>query len=424
MNTEIAFPDVFAVRQRFASHAVHSVTGTVRDALVAADLKNVIQPGQSIAIAVGSRGISNLREIVAEVVRFVSEVGGKAMIVPAMGSHGGATAEGQRAVLAKYGIDHSIGCEIHATMETELVGRTADGIDVHFDKVASKADHVIVVNRVKPHTRLVGDYGSGLVKMLMIGLGKHRGAMLYHQMFPDFGQSLNGLAPVIVSMILEKMPITLGIAIVEDAFENTSLVESVHPGQLLSREPELLRIARSRMPRLPFDRADLLIVDQIGKEISGTGMDTNVIGRKWNDRCAAPDEYPKIRQIYLRSLTEQTAGNACGVGLSEYCHRRVVDEMDAEVTKINCVTAAHVTGGAVPLTFDSDFDALSAVASQTRKDRIADLKWMWIRDTLHLDHVTCSAAYWDQASQREDLEIIGEPRPLQFDADSNLESMT
>ncbi len=424
MTLEPMLPEMFAVRQLFASHAVDDVTDAVRSALQVSGLRSRIEPGQRVAIAVGSRGIANLREIIAEVVRFVSGAGGKPMIVPAMGSHGGATAEGQRAVLAKYGIDDSIGCGIDATMDTVLVGQTGDGVDVHFDKVASQADHVIVVNRVKPHTRLVGDYESGLVKLLMIGLGKHHGAKLYHQVFPDYGYSLNSLAPSIVSMILERMPITLGLAIVEDAFENTSLVEAVEPDQLLNRERELLQIAKSQMPRLPFDHADLLVVDQIGKEISGTGMDTNVIGRKWNDRCAAPEEYPKVRQIYLRSLTKQTAGNACGVGLSEYCHQRVVDDMDAEVTKINCVTAAHVTGGAVPLAFGSDLDALTAVVSQTREDRIAGLKWMWIRDTLHLDRVTCSSAFWDEASTRDDLEILCKPRPLRFGADSNLVPVT
>jgi hypothetical protein len=275
---------------------------------------------------------------------------------------------------------------------------------------------VIVVNRVKPHTRLTGKIESGLTKMMMIGLGKHRGATLYHQVFPDYGYSLDKLAPAIIAMILDQIPITLGLALVEDAFENTSLIEPVQPAELMTREAELLEIARSRMPKLPFDRADLLIVDQIGKEISGTGMDSNVIGRKANDRCAGPDEYPKIGQIYVRSLTEKTAGNACGVGLSEYCHRRVVESMDAEVTKVNCVTAAHPTGGAVPLVFESDRDVLKAVVSQTPQNRIADLQWMWITDTLRVSELACSRVFLQQARDRTDLEVLGEPQPLRFDS--------
>jgi hypothetical protein len=207
---------------------------------------------------------------------------------------------------------------------------------------------------------------------------------------------------------------------VEDAFENTALVEAVQPQQLLDREPELLAIARAWLPQLPFRRADLLIVDQIGKEISGMGMDTNVIGRKSNDRAAAPDEFPKIRQIYLRSLTEQTAGNACGIGAAEYCHQRVVDAMDVEVTKINCITSAHPSAGAIPLWFPSDRDAITAIVSQTSRDRVADLGWMWIADTLHLSELTCSRVYWPEALRREDLEVLCDPQPLRFDNHGNL----
>jgi hypothetical protein len=219
------------------------------------------------------------------------------------------------------------------------------------------------------------------------------------------------------------MPVTLGLAIVEDAFENTSHVEAIDATDFLKREPELLELSRARMPRLPFDHADLLVVDQIGKEISGCGMDTNVIGRKTNDRSAGPDEFPKIRQIYIRALTEKTAGNACGVGIAEYGHRRVVEAMNAEVTRINCVTSAHVTAGAIPITFDSDRDVLDAVVSQTQAGRRPDLKWMWIRDTLQLSELACSRSYWDAARQRPDLEVIEEPRPLVFDKAGDLLSL-
>ena len=341
LTTPNPLPEFFRVRQRFESHRIDDLAGAVHDALHSAALAEKIRPGQRVAISVGSRGINNLSTIVGSVVREIQAVGGQPFIVPAMGSHGGATAEGQAKVLATYGVTElAMGCPVVASMETILVGTTAEGVDVHFDRVASQADHVVVVNRVKPHTRLAGKFESGLIKMLMIGLGKHRGASLYHQVFPDFDYSLNRLAPSIVEMIVDRMPVTLGIAIVEDAFENTSHIEAVEARDFLTREPELLALAKSRMPRLPFDRAELLIVDQIGKEISGTGMDTNVIGRKSNDKCAAPEEFPKIRQVYIRSLTDKTAGNACGIGVAEYCHRRVVEAMNVEVTKINCVTSA------------------------------------------------------------------------------------
>jgi hypothetical protein len=216
-------------------------------------------------------------------------------------------------------------------------------------------------------------------------------------------------------MILDKMPVTLGVAIVEDAYENTSHIEAVDARDFLKREPELLEMAKSRMPRLPFDRAELLIVDRIGKEISGTGMDTNVVGRKSNDKCAAPDELPKIRQIYVRSLTEKTAGNACGIGVAEYCHRRVVEAMNAEVTRINCVTSAHPSAGAIPLVFESDRDVLEAAISQIGRDRAEDVRWMWIRDTLGLDEVACSKGFYESAQQRDDLQVLDQPADLRFD---------
>jgi hypothetical protein len=411
-----SLPDFFRVRQRFESHAVEDLAGAVHATFQEAAIGDQIQPGQRVAISVGSRGIHHLRTIVAAVVREVQTLGATPLIVPAMGSHGGATAEGQAKVLASYGVtEQAMGCPIVSSMETVLVGTTADGVDVHFDKTASEADHVIVVNRVKPHTRLAGRFESGLIKMLMIGLGKHRGASLYHQVFPDFDYSLNGLAPNVVKLILDRMPVTFGLAIVEDAFENTSHLEAVEASQFLSREPELLDLARSRMPRLPFDQAELLIVDRIGKEISGTGMDTNVIGRKSNDKAAAADEYPKIRQIFVRSLTEKTAGNACGIGIAEYCHRRVVEAMNAEVTRINCITSAHPSAGAIPLVFESDRDVLEAAISQVSSDRAEAVNWMWIRDTLNIDEVACSRGFYEAALQRPDLQIVEEPSPLRFD---------
>jgi hypothetical protein len=301
-----------------------------------------------------------------------------------------------------------------------LVGSTDDGVDIHFDKVCSQADHVIVINRVKPHTRLAGTIESGIAKMLMIGLGKHRGAQTYHQAFPDYGYSLDRLVAKIIPQIVQQMPITLGLAIVEDAFDQTSIIEALPPSDLLRIEARLLEQARQRMPRLPFDRAELLIVDQIGKEISGAGMDTNVIGRKSSDKQAAPDEYPKIREIFIRSLTEKSAGNACGIGLAEYCHARLARAVNQEITRINCVTSAHPTAGALPIQFDSDHDVLQAVVSQVGRKPIADFRWMWIQDTLRISQLACSSGYWQEAQGREDLEILCEPRPLPFDARGDL----
>ena len=416
-----SLPRLFRVRQRFPSHRLDDVAEAVNNALASSDLESVLRPGQSVAIAVGSRGIANLAAIVKRVAEKVAELGGTPFIVPAMGSHGGATADGQKKLLASLGISgDTIGCEIRASMETVSIGTTGDGIEVHFDKIASGADHIILVNRIKPHTRLMGELESGLVKMLMIGLGKHRGAALYHQIFARYEYRLDVIAPEIVDMILDAMPITLGLAVIEDAYDETSLIQTVSAKRFLSDEPELLRCARSRMPRLPFDEVDLLIVDRIGKEISGTGMDTNVIGRKFNDKIAAPDELPKVKQIYVRGLTERTAGNACGIGIAEYCRSRVVDQMDIDVTRINCLTSGHPTAGAVPIHMETDRDVLSAATTQAGRLSPKQLRWLWITDTLHVSQVACSEAYWDLARGDERLEILGDPQEPRFDGDGNL----
>ena len=417
----MTLPDCFRLRQRFASRGLDDVELAVQKTLAQSKLSQCVTAGQRVGIAVGSRGISNLSRIVGQTVSFIDSIGGQAVIIPAMGSHGGANPDGQQALLAGYGVTaNAMGCPIDASMETVSVGTTRQGVPVHFSHAASQLDHVVVINRVKPHTRLSGNYESGLIKMLMIGLGKHRGASLYHQIFRRYDYSLDQLAPEIVGLLIEHMPITIGVAIVEDAFEQTALVEAVAAEDFLKREPELLAMAKAWLPKLPFDDADLLIVDQIGKEISGTGMDTNLIGRKTNDKQAAVDEYPKIRQIFVRSLTEKTNGNGCGLGIADYCHRRAVQSLNEEVTKINCITSAHPGAGAIPLTFESDRQVLDAVTSQSADDERDNLRWMWIRDTLHVDEVVCSRGYWDEAQNRDDLEIIDALRPLQFDDHGDL----
>jgi len=418
-STEL--PEFFRVRQRFASHALPDVDAAVTTALRTADLSGRVQAGQSVAIAIGSRGIADIAEVTRSLVRYLRTLGADPFVVPAMGSHGGATDEGQATVLASYGIDQQgIGCPVRSSMETVVVGSTDDGVQIHFDKIASAADHIIVVNRIKPHTRLVGQLESGIVKMLMIGLGKHRGALTYHQAFPNYDYYLDRIAAKVVPKIVAKMPVTLGLAIVEDAFDRVSLIEAIAPDALLTEEPRLLKVARNWMPRLPFDHADLLIVDQIGKEISGSGMDTNVIGRKSNDREAAPDEFPKIRQIFVRSLSNKTNGNATGIGIAEYCRAQVVQDMNVRMTRINCITSGHVTAGAVPVYFDTDREVLEAALTQARLPTPRGAKWMHVPDTLHLSQVACSVAYRDAVSGRDDLEVIDEARPLKFDSRGNL----
>ncbi len=414
-----SLPRFFRVQQHFGAERVGDVAAAVAATIVASSLPDKLQPGQSVAIAVGSRGINQLPVIVEAVVQAVRSLGGEPWIVPAMGSHGGATGPGQAAVLADYGVSpQTVGCEVRASMEVREIGRTPQDVPVYFDALAAAADHVIVINRIKPHTRICGPYESGVVKMMLIGLGKHRGAAEYHQAMTR--QRFDELVGHVAPLILQRMPISLGLAIVENAYDQVALVEAIEPERILTREPELLDVARRMMPRLPFDDADLLIIDRIGKNISGSGMDTNVVGRKFNDKMAGENERPKILQIYVRGLTVPSAGNAAGIGMAEYCRSSLVREMDVEKTRINCLTALHITGAAVPVHWETDREVMQVAAGQSGRRTADQLRWMWIADTLHVGELLCSEAYLAEATPRADLSIIEPLAPPQFDGAGQL----
>src|SRR5688572_27280073 len=279
------YPRIFRVRQTFESQIVADIPATVEAELRSLNLAAKVKPGHSVAITGGSRGVNNIAIILKAVVDHAKSLGLQPFIVPAMGSHGGGTAEGQIGVLEGYGVtEATMGCPIRATMETVVVCEAAEGFPVHFDKHAFGADHVIVVNRIKPHTMFVGDVESGLMKMMLIGLGKHNGAKVYHRaiMNYSFGQIVRSVA----REVLSKCRVVAGLGIVENAYDQTALIRAVAPQEFEDREKELLVLAKQWIPRLPFKTADILLIDEIGKNISGTGMDTNVIGRKYNDHAA------------------------------------------------------------------------------------------------------------------------------------------
>ncbi len=412
-------PPIFRVRQSFEAPRVEDIEGEVQRQLAALHLERVIKPGQSVAITAGSRGIANIHRITRSMVDHIRGLNAQPFIVPAMGSHGGGTAEGQRGVLASYGItEESCGCPIRATMETVIVCQTSEGIDVHFDRHAFEADHVVVCNRVKPHTGFVGDVESGLMKMMLIGLGKHAGAKVYHRAIQDF--SFPQIVRSVAGHVLEKCRVAAGLAIVENPYDETAAIAGVAPSEFEEREKELLTMARKLMPRLPFDDVHLLIIDEIGKNISGAGMDTNVVGRKYHAHEPARKETPKVKRIFVRGLTEATHGNASGIGLAEFCTTRAVRQVDVEVTRINCLTAGHVPAAMLPLDFATDRAAIEAALPTIGLIEPADAKILWIRNTLELGEVECSAAYLGAAQERDDLKILSQLRPLPFDAAGNL----
>jgi hypothetical protein len=416
------FPQVFRVRQTFDGPTIADIAGAVHEELAKLKLHQSIRPGQSVAITAGSRGIHQIETILRAVVEYIRGIGGEPFIVPAMGSHGGATAAGQVEVLASLGVtEQSCLCPIRASMDTVVVCQAAEGFPVHFDKFAYQADHVIVCNRVKPHTGFTGDLQSGLMKMMLIGLGKKAGAEVYHRACQDynFGQIVRSVA----TEVLERCHIVAGLGIVENGYEQTALVQAALPGDIERCEKRLLNKANAWMPRLPFDDGDLLMIDQIGKNISGTGMDTNIVGRKFNDHAAVGAEKPRLRYIFVRGLTEATRGNASGLGLAEFTLKRVVDQMDPIKTATNCVTANHPTGGMIPLYFESDREVLQAALGSIGLREPRNARMMWIPDTLQLQVVECSTAYWQEAQARPELQILSDPRPLPLDAHGHLPNL-
>lgn len=415
------YPLIFRVRQKFERPRVEDVPGAVKSELARIGLAERVRPGQTVAISAGSRGIVNIKEIIRAAVEYLQSIGAKPFIVPAMGSHGGGTAEGQVEVLAGYGITEAYcGCPIRASMETVVVCHSSEGIPVHFDKQARAADHVLVVGRVKPHTEMLGDIQSGLMKMMLIGLGKHNGAKIYHRAFMD--HSFARIVRSVGRRVIEECKIVAGLGIVENAYDETALIKAVRPEELEEREKELLVLAANWLPRLPFDHCDLLLIDEIGKNISGAGMDTNVIGRKYYGHFAAEHETPKVKKICVRGLTEVTHGNASGLGNAEFCLQRVLDEMDTHKTYINCLTSGYPQAAMSPLPFSTDQSALDAALPIIGLAEPPDAKLLWIHNTLELAEVECGAAYLPLARERSDLEILCEPRPLPIDGSRMLPS--
>ena len=338
----VEFPKMFRVHQRFDATSPVDVAASVAAGFPV--IHGRLKPGMQVAVGVGSRGISNLAKVVAAVISELKSAGTEPFIIPAMGSHGGATPEGQAGLLADYGVtEASMGVPVRASMEVKSLGQVDDGQDVPWSSEALAADGVVVINRIKPHTDFAGPMGSGLTKMLVVGLGKHTGASAYHAAALKLGyeEALTRLAKV----VFERAPVLGGVAIVENAMHDSASVEVLAADVIPQREPELCAEAAAMMPALPFDEIDLLIVDQIGKNISGTGMDTNTIGRGVHGYNLMPEDAlakPFIWRIFVRGLTPETHGNAIGIGLAEATTRRLVAEVDAAALRTNVLTSRAV----------------------------------------------------------------------------------
>jgi hypothetical protein len=407
------------IRQQFERPRVDNVPAAVRAALEPLDLGKTIRPGQTVALTAGSRGIANIPLILKAVAGFLKDLGARPFLVPAMGSHGGGRAEGQREVLESYGITEAfVGAPIKASMEVVSLGATADGYPVVLDKQASEADHIGVVARVKPHTGYHGPIESGLLKMMMIGLGKHAGALNYHRILLE--DPYDQVVRSVGRQVRANARIAFGVGVVENAYDETAKIEGVAPADFETREEQLLLYAKGLMARLPFARADVLIVDEIGKNISGSGMDTNIVGRKRAFRTQkALEDQPEMRLIFVRGLTDKTHGNAAGIGLADFTTTRLVRTMNYQATVINCLTAGYPEGATLPVHFDTDrqvMDAALAIIGTRSADQGRVIR---IRDTMHLEEVQISEPCRALPPATE-FTPLGEAAELAFDAEGNL----
>jgi hypothetical protein len=391
---------------------------------VAAQLAQVVSPaavrGRRIAIGAGSRGIDRIAEVVRETVSFVRQHGGEPFVIPVMGNHGGATDHGQAEILEGIGItEATVGAPIRPRMDTREVARTSDGTPVFVAEEALDADGVILVNRVKPHTDFQSDVvGSGLIKMSAIGIGKSEGAAACHRAALKLG--LERVLPAVSRVVRAHLNLVCGVALVEDGLHQLSKVEVVAPAAIEAREAALLGEARALMPALPFERIDVLVIDRIGKDISGAGMDPNIIGRGINGQPFARRR-ADVGAIFVRGLTPASHGNAIGIGMADVTTRALVDSMDPEAVFTNALSSVTPVTAKTPMFFNSDRDCLTAAVriSGADADRSGIVR---IRSTLALDRFVASETYLDEIADRSDLRVVSDPLPWAFDAAGNLDS--
>ena len=414
MTATPTLPRMYLVEQRFSRESIADIPAAVRGELARLEPGKTIRPGHTVAIAAGSRGIRRIDEIIKSVVGEMKALGAKPFIVPAMGSHGGGTAEGQRDVLGRYGVtEEAMGCEVRSSMDVVRAGESRLGMPVYLDRFASGADHIAVVNRVKPHTKLIGRVESGLVKMCLVGLGKREGARAFHRavgLHPWMDVAESSL-----EVLLGRSRLAFGLAVIQSAYEEIAGLAALYPQDFLREEPALLEKARSLMGRLPFNDVDLLIVDRMGKEISGTGMDTNITGRK--------DGSPmRVTHVFVRDLTDATRGNAQGIGLADFTTRRLVEKIDYRALYVNAQTAYRTDSCKVPMTFDCDRDALRTAFEMSGAERPEEYRIAWIRNTLDLERIALSEAYLGRLEGIDSARTAGAPFPVTFDGDGNLVS--
>lgn len=406
------------VRQNFPDRAIRDIPAEVRKELTGAPFAQRLKPGARVAIGVGSRGITNIATIVRSVVEYWKSQGMKPFIFPAMGSHGAATAEGQADVLAHYGIiEETMGCPIVSSLEVVPAGVTPEGISTFMDRNAYESDGVMLVGRVKWHTDFDGKIESGLFKMMAIGLGKFAGAQHYHTYAYKMG--LEKVIRSIGRQVLASGKILGGLAILEDAHHDTARLTAVPVEAMEQREEELLSLAKSWMGKIPMD-LDILILDEIGKNISGAGMDTKVVNRGVHGQYNPWPGAPQIQRVFIRDLSSLSYGNGVGLGMADVISDRLLNKIDWHPTRINSLTASSPAAIRTPAHFPTDRECLERIAPTVGKFDMNEVTIGWIRNSLELDCIALSENLTPQIQRNPLLEIVGEPREFNFDSHGNL----
>jgi hypothetical protein len=412
---DIPLPRMARVRQIFDKSRIEDIPRAVAEQMSKPEIRARVRRGARIAITVGSRGIANLLVLARSIVSSIRQAGGDPFIVPAMGSHGGATAEGQLEVLAGMGVcEKEVGAPIRASMDTVVAGKTPQGKPVYLDRIASEADGIVVFGRIKPHTAFRGPHESGLYKMIAIGLGNQRGAEAVHA--EGFGRMAANV-PAYARVTLATGKILFGVAVVENAFDDTCRVEAMLPEQIATREPVLLEESKRLMPHLKFDPIDVLVCDQIGKNFSGDGMDPNITASYITPYATGG---PRVERYVILDLSEETHGNAIGTGVAHFTTKRVFDKTDFDATYPNALTCRVVLGARMPLVVASDRLAIQGAIYTVTDGDPGRPRIVRIANTSHVDEIEISEALLDEARRRDDIEILEEPREWPFDREGNL----
>lgn len=406
--------EMIPVEQRFEGRGLVDVAPAMREALGALELGKRIRPGMRVGIPLGSRGIRQIPVLIREAVRHVKALGAEPVLVAAMGSHGGGTVEGQLEVLHSLGIsEQAVEAPVHGGVEAAELARTPDGHPVYFDALMLGCDALLLINRIKPHTSFRGTVESGLVKMLVVGCGKPAGARQFHSFgAAELGHRLMEFGHILLS----RLPVAGGIAILENGREEIADLVPVAPTHLITEEACLLVRSRELLPRLPVAELDLLVVDEMGKDISGTGMDTNVIGRTGIPGLASPG--PSVGRLVVLDLTEGSHGNANGMGLADLVTRRLADKVDLQATYLNTLTTTFLGRAKLPMTLESDRAVIEAALRTLGSP--AEPRIIRIKNTLELGHLVVSPPVLREIEGRQGISVAGRPVPWPFDEKGNL----